>query len=101
LGIHLAVRAVWIVQNSNIRRDARSSELLASRVSVGMSGQEVVQAVGQPDSEAQADGIRCFEYDFGRAASQTHSVYFDAHQRVVEVDGEACDLSTMQRLAAH
>jgi len=125
LGIHLAVRAAWIVQNSNIRRDAmsrlrsyvpaacamlvigvtgcaaRSSELLASRVSVGMSGQEVVQAIGQPDSEAQADGIRCFEYDFGRAVSQTRSVYFDAHQRVVEVDSEACDLSTMQRLAAH
>ncbi len=80
---------------------ARSSELLASRVSVGMSGQEVVQAVGQPDSEAQADGIRCFEYDFGRAVSQTRSVYFDAHERVVEVDSDASDLSTVQRLAAH
>jgi len=80
---------------------ARSPELLASRVSVGMSGQEVVQDVGQPDSEALANGIRCFEYDFGHAASQTRSVYFDAQQRVVEVDSEACDLSTMQRFVAH
>ncbi|WP_333679861.1 hypothetical protein [Dyella sp.] len=77
-----------------------SSEM--SRISTGMSQEQVVAILGIPASKTSSSGLECLQFSLAepsRTYPGSYGVYFDRNQRVAEFDSNICQSIRLDALA--